>query len=79
MVVKRSEVEDVVEATEAVWARRAESSRVRRFTWIVFVRVFCVSCFVWMWGDLFVFVGDGSLDVRCFLVLSRVLGGALLR
>lgn len=28
------EVEEVFEAAEAVWARRAESSRVRRLTWI---------------------------------------------
>lgn len=33
LAVKRSDVEDVVEATEAVWARRADSSRVSRFTW----------------------------------------------
>lgn len=38
VVVKRSEVEEVVDATEAVWARRADSSRVRRLT--------CVA-----WGD----------------------------
>jgi hypothetical protein len=29
---REEEVEEVFEAAEAVWARRAESSRVRRFT-----------------------------------------------
>lgn len=33
MLVKRSDVEEVVEATDAVWARRADNSRVRRLTW----------------------------------------------
>lgn len=66
VVVKRSEVEDVVEATEAVWARRAESSRVRRFTWTTFVSMFYVLCLVWMRG-LFELVGDGVWTYDAFL------------
>lgn len=38
LVKKWSEVEDVVEATEAVCARRADNSRVSRLTYVDFVR-----------------------------------------
>lgn len=69
LVVKRSEVDDVVEATEAVCALRADSSRVSRFTY----RVLSVM----LSGESRYFIEGGALDVQCFLVLSQVLGEVL--
>lgn len=77
VVVKRSEVEEVVDATEAVWARRAESSRVRRFTCgeegevsgILTCACICMS------EDRL----GSNVNVQCFLALSRVRDVILLR
>jgi hypothetical protein len=59
----RSDVEEVFETTDAFWAaRRRESSRVRRLTWVVFV-----SLGVWAWN---VRLKGEVEDLRLLLALS---------